>query len=186
MSTHRLAQSQNQPFVFSEENLRFAQEEIKKYPKGKQASAVVALLWRAQQQSGGWLPEEAITYVADFLDMPPIRVLELVSFYSMFHLEPVGQYDVQLCGTTPCWLNGADNLRHICRRHIGEEGAVTRDGRLSWREVECLGACVDAPIVQINEDYYERLDPDELADLINRMKRGEDIQPKGGGALDHV
>src|SRR5690606_1282858 len=123
--------------------------EVEKYPAGRQQSAVIPLLWRAQRQSGGWLPEPAIRHVADLLDMAYIRVLEVATFYTMFNLEPVGRHHVQLCGTTPCWLRGADGLKAVCRDEIGPEKTVTSDGALSWIEVECLGACVNAPMVQI-------------------------------------
>ncbi len=173
MSVRRLASDQPENFAFTDENRQWAEQQIKKYPQGHQASAVLALLRRAQQQSGGWLPEPSIRYIAQFLDMPQIRILEIASFYTMFNLQPVGKYLVQLCGTTPCWLKGADNLRHICRRHIGPEGEVSDDGMMSWKEVECLGACVDAPVVQINDHYHENLGPDELADLLRRLRAGE-------------
>ena len=172
MSERLLHAEQPADFAFTDENRQWAEQQIKKYPEKRQASAILALLWRAQKQAGGWLPEPAIRYVADFLDMPHIRVLEIASFYTMFNLKPVGRYFVQLCGTTPCWLKGADNLKHICRRHIGPEGQTSADGSMSWKEVECLGACVDAPVVQINDDYYENLGPDELADILSRLKEG--------------
>ena len=178
MSVRRLDPDQPEHFAFNDENRQWAELEIKKYPEGRKASAVLALLWRAQKQADGWLPEPAIRHVAEFLDMPQIRVLEIVSFYTMFNLQPVGKYLVQLCGTTPCWLRGSDNLKHICRRHIGPEGDVSDDGMLSWKEVECLGACVDAPVVQINDDYHENLDPDQLADLFQRLRVGGDISKK--------
>ncbi len=175
MSVRRLAKKQPKDFVFSDENKLWAEAEIKKYPAGKQASAVLALLWRAQKQAGGWLPEPAIRCVADFLGMPHIRVLEIATFYTMFNLEPVGKNLIQVCGTTPCWLGGADNLKQICSRLIGREGQVSRNDTVSWKEVECLGACVDAPVVQINDDYYENLDPDTFVMMINKLKLGEDI-----------
>ena len=165
-------------FAFHKDNRQKAEAEIKKYPKTRQASAVLALLWLAQKQSGGWLPNAAIHYVADFLKMPAIRVFEIVSFYSMFNQKPVGKYFVQICGTTPCWLRGADGLKDICRRHIGEEGELSSDDFFTWREVECLGACVDAPIVQINDDYHENLDPDSLAELLEGLKKKSDDKKK--------
>lgn len=173
MSVRRLAKTQPKDFSFSVENKEWAESEIKKYPAGRQASAVLALLWRSQKQGDGWLSEPAIRHVAQFLDMPKIRVLEIATFYSMFNLEPVGKNLVQLCGTTPCWLKGSDNLKQICLRSIGKEGVVSHDGALSWKEVECLGACVDAPVVQINDDYYENLDPDSFAELLEKVRRGK-------------
>ena len=157
MSVRRVAENQPDDFAFTKENISWAKEQIAKYPKGRQASAIIPLLWQAQKQSGGWLPEPAIRYVAEFLDMPHMRAMEVATFYTMFNLEPVGEHFVQLCGTTPCWLRGADNLKDVCRKIIGEQNTVTEDGKLSWLEVECLGACVNAPMVQINDDFYEDL-----------------------------
>ena len=124
---------------------------------------MLPILWRAQEQMGGWLPEPALRYVADMLGMAYIRVYEIATFYTMFNLAPVGRYYVQVCGTTPCWLRGADAIKDTCRRLIGEPGHVTPDGLFSWTEVECLGACVNAPMAQINKDYYEDLTPESLA-----------------------
>lgn len=182
MSVRRLAKDQPKDFSFSEENHAWAVEEIKKYPEGKQASAVLALLWRAQKQAGGWLSEPAICAVAEFLSMPAIRVLEIATFYTMFNLNPVGKHLVQVCGTTPCWLSGSDNLKQICRRVIGPEGQVSRNDMMSWKEVECLGACVDAPVVQINDDYYENLNPDEFTEMLEKLNKGEKLSPKTGDA----
>ena len=164
MSVRRLAPPELQPkeFSFSKDNLAWAKDQVKKYPEGRQASAIIPLLWRAQEQAGGWLPETAIRAVADFLGMAHIRALEVATFYTMFNLSPVGKFHVQLCGTTPCRLRGADDLEKICKKRIGEQGEVTKDGKFSWVEVECLGACVNAPMVQINADYYEDLDREQL------------------------
>ena len=117
-------------------------------------------MWKAQEQAGGWVPEAAIRYVADFLDMANIRVMEIATFYTMFNLAPVGRFHVQLCGTTPCRLRGAEDLIHVCEKRIGHQFDVTPDGALSWVEVECLGACVNAPMAQINYDFYEDLTPE--------------------------
>ena len=133
-----------------------------KYPAGRQQSAVIPLLWRAQEQAGGWLPQRAIEHVASVLGMANIRVLEVATFYTMFNLEPVGKFHVQLCTTTPCMLRGSEALKDVCHHRIGEQMHVTGDGKFSWIEVECLGACVNAPMAQINYDYYEDLSPDEL------------------------
>ena len=164
MSVRRLAPPDIQPkdFSFNKDNLAWAKEQVKKYPEGRQQSAIIPLLWRAQEQSGGWLPEKAIRHVADFLGMAHIRALEVATFYTMFNLQPVGKFHVQLCGTTPCRLRGADDLEKVCRKRIGEQGDVTSDGKFSWVEVECLGACVNAPMAQINYDYYEDLTADSL------------------------
>jgi NADH-quinone oxidoreductase subunit E len=177
MSVRRLAAEQPEAFAFTPENLDWAKGQIKKYPEGKQASAVLALLWRAQEQMGGWLPEPALRYVADMLDMAYIRIYEIATFYTMFNLAPVGRYYVQVCGTTPCWLRGADDIKAACRELIGEPNYVTDDGLFSWTEVECLGACVNAPVAQINRYYYEDLTPESLAKLLADLKAGHEITP---------
>jgi NADH-quinone oxidoreductase subunit E len=179
MAVRRLAPAEIQPreFAFTAENLAWARTEIAKYPEGRQASAVLALLWRAQRQAGGWVPEAAIRYVADFLGMAHIRVLEVASFYTMFNLEPVGRFHVQLCGTTPCMLRGAEDLKRVCRERIGHEHEVGADGTFSWIEVECLGACVNAPMVQINEDYYEDLSPESFARILDDLAAGKEPKP---------
>lgn len=177
MSVRRVAENQPDDFAFTKENISWAKEQIAKYPKGRQASAIIPLLWQAQKQSGGWLPEPAIRYVAEFLDMPHMRAMEVATFYTMFNLEPVGEHFVQLCGTTPCWLRGADNLKDVCRKIIGEQNTVTEDGKLSWLEVECLGACVNAPMVQINDDFYEDLTPEWFEKILLDLKRGDTVIP---------
>ena len=177
MSVRRVAENQPDDFAFTKENISWAKEQIAKYPKGRQASAIIPLLWQAQKQSGGWLPEPAIRYVAEFLDMPHMRAMEVATFYTMFNLEPVGEHFVQLCGTTPCWLRGADNLKDVCRKIIGEQNTVTEDGKLSWLEVECLGACVNAPMVQINDDFYEDLTPEWFEKILLDFKRGDTVIP---------
>lgn len=177
MSVRRLAAEQPEGFAFTPENLEWAQGQIKKYPEGRQASAVLALLWRAQEQSGGWLPEPALRYVADMLGLAYIRIYEIATFYTMFNLAPVGRYYLQVCGTTPCWLRGAETIKATCRKRIGEQGQVTPDGLFSWTEVECLGACVNAPVVQINKYYYEDLTPERLERLLDDLKAGRPITP---------
>ena len=177
MSVRRLDPVQPESFKFSPANIKWASAQIKKYPKGKQASAVIPLLWRAQEQHDGWLPEPAIRAVAEMLDMAIIRVLEIATFYTMFNLSPVGKHFVQLCGTTPCWLRGADNLKEVCRRVIGEQNRVTEDGMLSWLEVECLGSCTNAPMVQINKDYYEDLTAESLEQLLSDLREGRPVKP---------
>src|SRR5690349_20573950 len=186
MAVRRLAPVELQPksFTFTPENLAWARREMTKYPEGRQASAVLALLWRAQAQAGGWLPEPAIRYVAALLDMAHIRVLEVATFYTMFNLAPVGRFYVQLCGTTPCMLRGSEELKKVCRRMIGEENHVTPDGAFSWIEVECLGACVNAPMVQINADYYEDLTAETLTRIINDLSAGR--VPKPGPQIDRI
>ena len=177
MSVRRVAENQPDDFAFTKENISWAKEQIAKYPKGRQASAIIPLLWQAQKQSGGWLPEPAIRYVAEFLDMPHMRAMEVATFYTMFNLVPVGEHFVQLCGTTPCWLRGADNLKDVCRKIIGEQNTVTEDGKLSWLEVECLGACVNAPMVQINDDFYEDLTAEWFEKILLDLKRGDTVIP---------
>jgi len=176
MSVRRLDPVQPDSFAFTEENLAWANQQIGKYPEGRQWAAILPLLWRAQEQHG-WLPEPAIRYVADLLEMQYIRAYEIATFYSMFNLSPVGKYHVQLCGTTPCMLRGADDLKAVCRDRIGEVGDVTPDGLFSWVEVECLGACVNAPMVQINADYYEDLTPDSFAQLLDNLRDGKPVTP---------
>ena len=176
MSVRRLNKEQPDNFAFTPENLAWAQAQIDKYPQGRQASAVVPLLWRAQQQADGWLPEPALRHVGDMLAMPYMRVLEVASFYSMFNLAPVGKHFVQLCGTTPCWLRGADELKAVCQRMIGEVGQISNDGQFSWLEVECLGACVNAPMVQINDDFYEDLTAESFAQLLLDLQQGKKVK----------
>jgi NADH-quinone oxidoreductase subunit E len=182
MSVRRLAEKQPPSFTFTPANLAWAKARIEKYPPGRQQSAVIPILWRAQEQCGGWLPQKAIEAVAELLGMARIRVLEVATFYTMFNLSPVGKYHVQFCGTTPCLLRGADGLKKVLHRLIGEENEVTADGKFSWVEVECLGACVNAPMVQINADYYEDLSPDTLTQIINDLSAGK--TPKAGPQID--
>jgi NADH-quinone oxidoreductase subunit E len=184
MAVRRLAEAHLQPasFAFSDANLAWAKERIAKYPLGRQASAVIPLLWRAQEQAGGWLPQKAIEHVAEMLGMARIRVLEVATFYTMFNLAPVGKFHVQLCGTTPCMLRGSEALRAVCERRIGEQLHVTADGTFSWIEVECLGACVNAPMAQINYDYYEDLSPASFEKILDELAAGR--TPKPGPQVD--
>jgi NADH-quinone oxidoreductase subunit E len=175
MSFRRLADKQPESFAFSPENQSWAAKEIGKYPPGRQASAILALLWRAQKQNNYWLPRPAIELVARMLDMPYIRALEVATFYTMFNLEPVGRHHVQLCGTTPCMLRGAEDIKKLCHDRIGDELHVTADGEFSWIEVECLGACCNAPMVQINDDYYEDLTPENFVQLLDDLAAGRPV-----------
>src|SRR5882762_9913414 len=177
MAPRRLAEDQPASFAFTAENLAWAKDRIAKYPEGRQASAVIPLLWRAQEQSGGWLPQKAIEHVAALLGMARIRVLEVATFYTMFNLSPVGKFNVQLCGTTPCMLRGSEELKKVCKRMIGEQDRVTSDGMFSWTEVECLGACVNAPMVQINYDYYEDLTAETFTRILNELAAGRVPEP---------
>jgi NADH-quinone oxidoreductase subunit E len=177
VSVRRLDPVQPDRFAFTAENLAWARGQIAKYPDGRQASAVIPLLWRAQEQSGGWLPEPAMRAVAELLGMSPIRVLEVATFYTMFNLSPVGRHHVQLCGTTPCWLRGAEDLKAVCRRRIGPSGEVGAGGTFSWVEVECLGACVNAPMVQINADFYEDIDAACFERILDDLEAGLPVKP---------
>jgi len=176
MAVRRLAAEQPKSFSFDKKNEEWARKQIAKYPEGRQASAVIPLLWQAQKQAGGWLPEAAIRHVADLLGMAHIRVLEVATFYTMFNLEPVGEHFIQVCGTTPCALRGAEGLIKVCKKRIGEQREVSKDGKFSWLEVECLGACVNAPMVQINDDYYEDLTPELLEKLMDDLASGKEVK----------
>jgi NADH-quinone oxidoreductase subunit E len=181
MSVRRLAPKEVQPasFAFTEENLAFAKQQIAKYPAGRQASAVIAILWRAQEQHEGWVSEAAIRVVADMLDMPYIRVLEVVTFYTMFQLAPVGKKaHVQVCGTTPCRLRGAEDLIHVCESRINHAPfELSKDGNFSWEEVECLGACVNAPMVLIGKDTYEDLTKESFGKVLDGFASGNPPKP---------
>ena len=175
MSVRRLAEEQPEFFAFTPENEERCEEILKKYPEGREASAVIALLWLAQKQNDFWLPRPAIETVAQKLSMPYIRALEIATFYTMFNLAPVGKFHVQMCGTTPCLLAGSDAIKNILVKRIGEPGKVTADGMFSWVEVECLGACCNAPMVQINEDYYEDLTPENFEKLLDDLAEGRPV-----------
>jgi NADH-quinone oxidoreductase subunit E len=179
MAVRRLASPELQPksFAFTADNLAWAKQQIAKYPQGRGESAVIPLLWRAQEQCGGWLPRKAMEHVGELLGMANIRVLEVATFYTMFNLEPVGRFHVQLCGTTPCMLRGSEQLKQVCRRRIGEQHHVTADGKFSWIEVECLAACVNAPMVQINADYYEDLTPESFEKILDELAAGRTPKP---------
>ena len=180
MSVRRLAPKEIQPesFAFTEENLAFAAQQIRKYPPGRQASAVIAILWRAQEQHG-WVCEAAIRVVADMLGMAHIRVLEIATFYTMFQLAPVGRKaHVQVCGTTPCRLRGADDLIKVCQKRIHHHPSqLSPDGDFSWEEVECLGACVNAPMVQIGKDTYEDLTTESFGKVLDGFASGSPPRP---------
>lgn len=179
MAVRRLAPKEIQPegFAFTPENAAWAERIIAKYPEGRQASAVISLLWKAQEQGGGWVSEPAIRAVAELLNMPYIRVLEVATFYTMFNLHPVGRYFIQFCGTTPCRLRGAQDIQDVLESRIGHQGTITEDGMFSWLEVECLGACCNAPMVQINDDYFEDLTPDNFNKLLDDLAAGRPVKP---------
>lgn len=189
MSVRRLAEEQFQPagFSFNPENATWAEATIRKYPAGRQQSAVIPLLMRAQEQEG-WVTKAAIEYVAEKLDMPYIRVLEVATFYTQFQLKPVGtRAHIQVCGTTPCMLRGAEDLIHVCKSKIHPEPFERNaEGTLSWEEVECQGACVNAPMVMIFKDAYEDLTPTQLEHIIDRFAAGKGADIKPGPQVDRI
>jgi NADH-quinone oxidoreductase subunit E len=158
-------------FTFNKANLLKAKEIIAKYPAGRQRSAILPLLEMAQRQNNNWLSKESIEYVADMIQIPHIRAYEVVTFYTMFNTKPVGKYHLQVCGTTPCWLRGAADVMNTCEKHLKIKcGETTKDGLFTLSEVECLGACVDAPIVQINDDFFENVTPDTIKKKLDELK----------------
>lgn len=168
--------TQPESFEFSKENQKRVKEIIAKYPKGKQRSATIPLLDLAQRQAGGWLPRAAMDHVAEVLELAPIRVYEVASFYTMFNLEPVGKHLIQVCRTTPCWLRGSDDLTNHCKKKLGIDiGETTEDEKFTLVEVECLGACVNAPMVQVNDDYYEDLDVKNFDKLLDDLAAGKKV-----------
>jgi NADH-quinone oxidoreductase subunit E len=178
MSVRRLAEHQPTSFAFSAANKARVDAWIAKYPPGRQASAVIAALWIGQEQEG-WVTKPMVEAVAELLDMPFIRVLEVATFYTMFNLEPAGEHLVQVCTTTPCWLRGSDAVVAACKKHIHEKPhTVSADGKFSWMEAECLGACVNAPMILIDKDPYEDLDGPKTEAIIEAIRRGE--TPKTG------
>jgi len=163
-------------FAFNKENQKRAEKIIARYPEGRQASAILPLMDIAQRQNGGWLSDACIEYIAEMLEIAPIRAYEVASFYTMLNREPVGDYFIQVCRTTPCWLRGSDELTATCKRKLGVGlGEVTEDGKFSVVEVECLGACVNAPMVQINDDYYEDLTAERLEEIIDLLAAGKEV-----------
>jgi NADH-quinone oxidoreductase subunit E len=174
MSTRRLHHDQPQSFAFNAASMETVRFWLAKYPADRQRSAIIPLLWLAQKQEG-WVSEPAIRLLAQMLEMPVVRVLEVATFYTMFHLHPVGRHHLQVCGTTPCMLRGSEALKDVCARRIGAKHTPTADGLLSWEEVECLGACVNAPVVAIDDYYHEDLTPETLETRIDALQRGEKI-----------
>ncbi len=173
MSSDTETFEQPESFAFSTDNVDRAQAIIRKYPEGWQASAVMPLLDLAQRQNDGWLPRAAMDHVADMLDMPPIRVYEVATFYTMYNLKPIGRRHVQVCTNLPCWLKGSDGVAGACRKSLGIEfGETTEDGEFTLSEVECLGACVNAPMMQIDDDYYEDLDSVTTEAILSELKAG--------------
>jgi NADH-quinone oxidoreductase E subunit len=168
------AYEQPKTFSFTPENLVWAEQVISKYPKGRQQSAVIPLLDQAQRQAGGWLPRAAMAMIAEMLGMQMIRVYEVATFYTMFNLEPVGRHLVQVCTTTPCWLRGSDEVLSACKTRLGiDVDQTTADGMFSLMEAECLGACVNAPMMQINDDFFEDLGAAATVQVLDALARGE-------------
>lgn len=165
-------------FAFTKANEKWAKEQIAKYPAGRQASAVMPLLMRAQEQNGGWLNVPAIEYVAGYLSMPTIRVMEVATFYTMYNLKPVGKHVIEVCTTTPCWLRGSDEVVAAAQEELGIGfGETTADGEFTLLEVECSGACVNAPVCSIHKRYYEDLDADSMRKIIRELKAGKTPKP---------
>lgn len=181
MSARRLAISQPDNFQLSASAKKKINAWTKKYPNGRQRSALIPALWIAQKDAGGWIPEAALREIGDMLGMAYIRVYEVVTFYTMFNLEPVGEHHIQLCGTTPCWLRGSDDLIAVLERRIGPRSSVSENGKLSWIEVECLGACANAPMAQIsngkNDHYYEDLTAENFESLLDDLEAGKSVSP---------
>lgn len=184
MSLRRLHPQQPSSFAFTPENKSWAEKEILKYPPGRQASAVIALLWRGQEQER-WVSKPMIEAIAQMLGMAYIRVLEVATFYTMFNLGPVGKHLVQVCTTTPCWLAGSDEVVAVCKKQISpNQHTISDDGLFSWTEVECLGACVNAPMLQIGKDFYEDLDGPKTEAILAALRRGE-TPPAGSQSGRH-
>ncbi len=185
MSLKKVSKNQPDTFEFNEENLKDIKEIIKKYPDGKQQSAVMAILYIAQRQNNNWIPLAAMKCIAKILDMPYIKVYEVATFYSMYNLTPVGNYFIQVCTTTPCMIRGAYKLVEACKEKISKNQNELSDNKnCSWVEVECLGACVNAPMMQINEDYFEDLDKQKTINIIDQIQKGE--KPKPGSYRGRV
>ncbi len=178
MNIKKISKDQPTTFEFDEKSMEVAKKTIANYPEEKQQSAVMALLYIAQRQNNNWIPLSAMKYIARFLDMPYIKVYEVATFYTMYNLAPVGEYFFQVCTTTPCMLRGAYKLVNVCKNKISEnENEISKDGKISWIEVECLGACVNAPMMQINDDYFEDLNEKKLEKIIETIKQGQRIKP---------
>ena len=179
MSLKKISGDQPENFKFSQENIELAEEILKKYPEKNKKSALMPLLYLAQKQNDNWIPLAAMKYIGKYLDVPYIKVYEVATFYSMYNLSPVGKYFIQVCTTSPCLLRGAEKIVKICKEKISnEERKLSSNGKCSWMEVECLGACVNAPIMQINEDYFEDLDKEKTIKIINEILIGK--KPKSG------
>ena len=178
MSLKKISKDQPENFKFNSKSLIAAEKVISNYPEGKQQSAVMALLYIAQRQNDNWIPLASMKYIAKMLNMPYIKVYEVATFYTMYNLAPVGEYFFQVCTTTPCMLRGAYKLVDVCKKKISKnESKLSKDGKSSWMEVECLGACVNAPMIQINDDYFEDLDPQKLEKIIDQINNNQKPVP---------
>ena len=178
MSLKKISKDQPENFKFNSKSLIAAEKVISNYPEGKQQSAVMALLYIAQRQNDNWIPLASMKYIAKMLNMPYIKVYEVATFYTMYNLAPVGEYFFQVCTTTPCMLRGAYKLVDVCKKKISKnESKISKDGKSSWMEVECLGACVNAPMIQINDDYFEDLDPQKLEKIIDQINNNQKPVP---------
>ena len=178
MSLKKISKDQPEKFEFNDRNIELAKKMINNYPEGKQQSAVMPLLYLAQKQNNNWIPLAAMKYIAKFLNMPYIKVYEVATFYSMYNLSPVGKFFYQVCTTTPCMLRGAYKLVDVCKKKISnKENEISNDGNSSWMEVECLGACINAPMIQINDEYYEDLDEKKLENIIEQTMKGKTPKP---------
>jgi len=179
MSLKKIHDQQPEAFEFSKVNLETANNILKKYPKDRKKSAVMPLLFLAQRQNNNWIPLAAMKYIAKYLEIPYIKVYEVATFYTMYNLAPVGKYFVQVCTTSPCLIRGADKIVKICKNKISKEENTLSENKLcSWLEVECLGACVNAPMMQINDDYYEDLDEKNTIEIINSLLADKPIKSK--------
>ena len=178
MSLKKISKDQPESFEFNNKSLEAAKKIISNYPNGKQQSAVMALLYIAQRQNDNWIPLSAMKYIAKMLEMPYIKVYEVATFYTMYNLAPVGNYFFQVCTATPCMIRGAYKLVDVCKKKISEkESEITENGKASWMEVECLGACVNAPMIQINDDYFEDLNEEKLEKIIDQINKNQKPKP---------
>ena len=178
MSLKKISKDQPDKFEFNHDSLEAAKKILSNYPEGKEKSSVMALLSIAQRQNNNWIPLSAIKYIAKFLSMPYIKVYEVATFYSMYNLSPVGNFHVQICTTTPCMIRGAYKIVDVCKKKISEkENVLSENGNCSWTEVECLGACINAPMMQINNDYYEDLDIKQSEKIIDEVLMGKKPKP---------
>ena len=178
MSIKKIHDDQPKKFLFSDENLKKVSEILKRYPEKNKKSAVMPLLYLAQKQNKNWIPLAAMKYIANYLSMPYISVYEIATFYTMYNLAPVGKYFIQVCTTTPCLIRGADKIVELCKDKISKnENEISKKGNCSWMEVECLGACVSAPMLQINDEYYEDLDEKNTKEILESLINDKPLKP---------